>query len=122
LRGRFSILGHRGAAKHAPENTAASLRAGLAAGADAIEVDLGACSDGRVVLLHDTTLDRTTSGRGPLRARTFPEVASLDAGSWFSRRFAGSPPSTWTPPSLSCAGASPWSWRSSTTPRRATRP
>ncbi len=88
----FSILGHRGAAKHAPENTAVSLRAGLDAGADAIEVDLGACADGRVVLLHDVTLDRTTSGRGPLAALAWSEVSQLDAGSWFSSRFAGEPP------------------------------
>ena len=88
----FCILGHRGAAKRAPENTAVSLRAGLDAGADAIEVDLGACADGRVVLLHDTTLDRTTSGRGPLHALPWSEVSKLDAGSWFSSRFAGEPP------------------------------
>jgi glycerol kinase/glycerophosphoryl diester phosphodiesterase len=89
---RFLIVGHRGAAARAPENTAASLSAGLAAGADQIEVDAGLTRDGRVVLLHDTTLDRTTSGRGPLRARTWRDVRRLDAGRWFSRRFAGEPP------------------------------
>jgi glycerol kinase/glycerophosphoryl diester phosphodiesterase len=88
----FSIIGHRGAAACAPENTAASLRAGLAAGADAIEVDVCACSDGRVVLLHDLTLDRTTSGRGPLHGLPWDRVAGLDAGTWFSSRFAGEPP------------------------------
>lgn len=88
----FTLLGHRGAAARAPENTAASLRAGLAAGADAIEIDVGVCRDGRVVLLHDLTLDRTTSGRGFLDARSWEEVAGLDAGSWFSPRFAGEPP------------------------------
>jgi glycerophosphoryl diester phosphodiesterase len=89
---RFAIVGHRGAAARAPENTAAGLTAGLEAGADQIEVDAGLTKDGRVVLLHDTTLDRTTSGRGPLRARTFDQVARLDAGSWFAPRFSDEPP------------------------------
>ncbi len=89
---RFLIVGHRGAAARAPENTAAGLAAGLAAGADQIEVDAGLSKDGRVVLLHDTTLDRTTSGRGALRARDFAHIARLDAGSWFAPRFADEPP------------------------------
>ena len=89
---RFLIVGHRGAAARAPENTAASLAAGLAGGADQIEIDVGVTRDGRVVLLHDTTLDRTTNGRGPLRARPWREIASLDAGSWCSARFAGERP------------------------------
>ena len=89
---RFLIVGHRGAAARAPENTHASLEAGLLAGADQIEVDAGLTRDGRVVLLHDLNLDRTTNGRGPLRAKDWPYVLALDAGSWFSRRFAGEPP------------------------------
>ena len=60
------IVGHRGAAAKAPENTAVSLVAGLDAGADMIEIDVGMTRDGRVVVLHDTTVDRTTSGRGAL--------------------------------------------------------
>jgi glycerophosphoryl diester phosphodiesterase len=86
------IVGHRGAAARAPENTAASLEAGLAAGADAIEIDVGLTRDGRVVLLHDTTVDRTTSGRGALRSLSWERMRNLDAGSWFSRRFKGEPP------------------------------
>ncbi len=89
---RFLVVGHRGAAARAPENTAASLIAGLDAGADQIEIDAGLTRDGRVALLHDTTLNRTTGGRGPLRARSWSHVSGLDAGSWFSRRFAGEPP------------------------------
>jgi glycerol kinase/glycerophosphoryl diester phosphodiesterase len=89
---RFLIVGHRGAAARAPENTAVGLYAGLDAGADQIEVDVGLTRDGRAVLLHDTTLTRTTSGRGPLRARDFAQVARLDAGSWFAPRFSGEPP------------------------------
>jgi glycerol kinase/glycerophosphoryl diester phosphodiesterase len=89
---RFQIVGHRGAAARAPENTAASLEAGLAAGADAIEIDVGLTRDGRVVLLHDASVDRTTSGRGALRSLGWDRVRGLDAGSWFSRKFAGEPP------------------------------
>jgi len=89
---RFLLVGHRGAAARAPENTAASLSAGLAAGADQIEIDVGLTRDGRAILLHDTTLDRTTTGRGPLRARGAAHVLGLDAGSWFSPRFSGEPP------------------------------
>jgi glycerophosphoryl diester phosphodiesterase len=89
---RFLVVGHRGAAARAPENTAASLNAGLDAGADLIEIDVGLTRDGRAVLLHDTTLDRTTSGRGPLRGAAWDRVSVLDAGSWFSRRFRGEPP------------------------------
>ncbi len=85
----FRVVGHRGAAARAPENTAISLETGLAAGADQIEIDVGLTRDGRAVLLHDTTLDRTTSGRGLLRGRDWKSVSSLDAGSWFDRRFSG---------------------------------
>lgn len=83
------VIGHRGAAARAPENTASSLVAALDAGAVAVEFDVALSADGRAVLLHDRTLDRTTSGRGPLHARTWAELARLDAGGWFSSRFAG---------------------------------
>ncbi len=83
------IVGHRGASAGAPENTAASFGSALDAGADAIELDVGRTKDGHVVVLHDATLDRTTSGRGRLADRTWLELSGLDAGSWFSRRFAG---------------------------------
>jgi len=89
---RFLIVGHRGAAARAPENTAVSLVAGLDGGADQIEIDAGVTRDGRVVLLHDATLDRTTTGRGPLREQTWAAVRTLDAGSWLQKRFAGEPP------------------------------
>lgn len=86
---RFLIVGHRGAAARAPENTAASLRAGIDAGADAIELDVGLSADGRAVVLHDATLDRTTDGRGPVDALPWKDLARLDAGSWFGERFRG---------------------------------
>ena len=87
--GRVCVAHHRGAGRYAPENTLESLRKALALGADFVEFDVRTTSDGAFVLLHDASLNRTTSGRGPVRQRTAAEVAMLDAGSWFSPRFAG---------------------------------
>jgi glycerophosphoryl diester phosphodiesterase len=83
------IIGHRGAAAVAPENTGAGLRAGAAAGAVWIEVDARLTADGVPVLVHDATLDRTTDGTGPVRAVAAEALASLDAGAWFGPEFAG---------------------------------
>lgn len=88
---RFLVVGHRGAAARAPENTASSLRAGLDACADAIEIDVGLSADGRAVVLHDARLDRTTDGRGAVDRRNWSDLERLDAGSWFAPRFRGEP-------------------------------
>lgn len=87
----FLVVGHRGAAARAPENTRASLETALDAAAPAVEIDVALAADGHVVVLHDRTLDRTTSGRGPVRERRWEELRALDAGSWFAPRFAGEP-------------------------------
>jgi glycerophosphoryl diester phosphodiesterase len=87
--GHVRVAHHRGAGHYAPENTLASLGKALVLGADYVEFDIRTTRDGAFVLLHDGTLDRTTSGRGPVRQRTAAEVAALDAGSWFGRPFAG---------------------------------
>ena len=87
--GRVRVAHHRGAGRYAPENTLESLRKALALGADYVEFDVRTTRDGAFVLLHDGSLDRTTSGRGAVRERTAAEVAMLDAGSWFGRPFAG---------------------------------
>jgi len=89
--GRVSLVGHRGAAGCAPENTLAAFREGLAQGADMIELDVQLTADGRVVAMHDDTLDRTTNGHGPLARCRLAELKRLDAGSWFAPRFAGEP-------------------------------
>ena len=86
---RIRVVGHRGAAARAPENTIASLARGMRDGADEVEFDVQRTRDGAAVLLHDETLDRTTSGRGPLRERTLSELRPLDAGSWFGPEFSG---------------------------------
>ena len=73
-------IGHRGAAGHAPENTLASIRTAIGFGVDFVEVDLQRSRDGRVVIIHDQTLDRTTNGKGKVAARSLAELQALDAG------------------------------------------
>ena len=82
---RPRLFAHRGGARIAPENTIEAFAAGLAAGADRLEMDVHATSDGHVVVLHDPTVDRTTDGTGPVREMTLAELHRLDAGA----RFAG---------------------------------
>lgn len=83
------VIGHRGAAGHAPENTLASIRRAAQLGASWVEFDVKLTRDGTLVLFHDDTLERTTDGTGPLADCTLAELQALDAGSWFNREFAG---------------------------------
>ncbi|HEX9489421.1 MAG TPA: glycerophosphodiester phosphodiesterase [Stellaceae bacterium] len=85
------IIGHRGAALAAPENTLAGFCMAAALNVEWVEFDVRLTSDGRCILLHDDTLDRTTNGRGPVSRLTFDEVRRLDAGTWFGPDFAGQP-------------------------------
>jgi len=85
------IIGHRGAALAAPENTLAGFCMAAALNVEWVEFDVRLTSDGRCILLHDDTLDRTTNGRGPVSHLTFDEVRRLDAGTWFGPDFAGQP-------------------------------
>lgn len=84
---RFSL--HRGASRYAPENTLPAFEGAARLGADFIEFDVRTTSDGAFFLLHDSKLDRTTSGHGPISACSSSVVASLDAGSWFGKGFQG---------------------------------
>jgi len=91
---RPRLFAHRGGALEAPENTLEAFAVGLAAGADRLELDVHATSDGEVVVLHDETVDRTTDGSGPVRGKPLGEVRELDAGAGFvgedgSRPFLG---------------------------------
>ncbi|MFQ5958319.1 MAG: glycerophosphodiester phosphodiesterase [Alphaproteobacteria bacterium] len=85
------IIGHRGAAAHAPENTLASLDRAAALGAAWVEFDVKLTADNHCILFHDDTLERTTNGHGPVAATTYDEISRLDAGSWFGPEFAGEP-------------------------------
>lgn len=83
------IIGHRGAARAAPENTLASIRQAAAEGARWVEFDVKLAQGGEPILMHDETLVRTTNGRGLVRDTPLAVIRSLDAGSWFSAKFAG---------------------------------
>jgi glycerophosphoryl diester phosphodiesterase len=82
------VIAHRGASAIAPENTLAAIQAAAELGAVAVEFDLHASKDGGLVVMHDSTLARTTNGRGRVAHRTVQELQQLDAGSWFSPDFA----------------------------------
>lgn len=83
------LIGHRGAARHAPENTLSGMRTAALQGALWVELDVKLTADGVPVLLHDDDLDRTTNGHGPAAQVDFVEMRKLDAGSWFSADFRG---------------------------------
>jgi glycerophosphoryl diester phosphodiesterase len=84
-----AVIGHRGAAGLAPENTIAAIRAAASAGARWVELDVALTRDGVPVLLHDARLERTTDGEGAIADRDWCDLAELDAGSWFAPRFIG---------------------------------
>jgi len=88
------FFAHRGGALEAPENTLEAFARGLEAGADRLELDVHATSDGEVVVLHDETVDRTTDGVGLAREKPLAELQELDAGARFvaddgTKPFAG---------------------------------
>lgn len=83
------VIGHRGAAKAAPENTLVSMREAKRQGATWVEIDAKLTADNKVILLHDDLLDRTTSGKGAAAQASLAEIRGLDAGAWFAPAFAG---------------------------------
>ncbi|MEZ2346725.1 glycerophosphodiester phosphodiesterase family protein [Terriglobus sp. RCC_193] len=87
--GKIVIISHRGEHLHHPENTLVAFLAAADAGADYIELDVRTTSDGKLILMHDKTVDRTTNGTGDVRNHTFNEIRSLDAGAKFSPAFTG---------------------------------
>src|ERR1700704_3987340 len=86
--GRVSVVAHRGASAYAPENTMAAFERASQLGADAIELDVHLTADDRLVVHHDDTLDRTTTGSGYVRDQTWDEIACLSAGAWYADSFA----------------------------------
>jgi glycerophosphoryl diester phosphodiesterase len=84
-------IAHRGAGKLAPENTLAAFRLGASHGYRAFECDVKLSADGVPFLLHDATLERTTSAAGTAALRDWSELSRLDAGGWHSRAYAGEP-------------------------------
>lgn len=82
-------IGHRGVAHRCPENTMASFAEALKLGIDMIELDVQRTLDGHLVILHDDAVNRTSNGKGPVRAQNLHDLKALDFGSWFDPRFAG---------------------------------
>jgi glycerophosphoryl diester phosphodiesterase len=78
------VVAHRGASTQAPENTMESFRLGVEAGADAIELDVHLTQDGKLAVIHDETVDRTTSGTGAVANLTLKALRKLDAGARFT--------------------------------------
>ena len=83
------IFAHRGGGSLAPENTLAAMRMGQTLGYGAVEFDVKLSKDEIALLLHDTTLERTTTGRGRACDFTWAQLAGLDAGAWHSEKFRG---------------------------------
>jgi glycerophosphoryl diester phosphodiesterase len=83
----ITIVGHRGAAGLAPENTLASFRKALEIGVDMVELDVHLSKDDSVIVMHDYNVRRTTNGKGDIEDLTSGEIAALDAGSWYGDAF-----------------------------------
>jgi glycerophosphoryl diester phosphodiesterase len=86
---RIVVIAHRGEHRAHPENTLPAFQAAIDAGADFFELDVRTTSDGRLVLMHDAKVDRTTNGSGAVREMTFDQIRALDAGAKFGPQFAG---------------------------------
>ena len=82
-------ISHRGEHLKHPENTLAAYQAAYEAGADFVETDVRTTFDGKLVILHDSSVDRTTGGRGEIASMTFEAIRQLDAGVRFSEAFRG---------------------------------
>ena len=89
--GRFPVMviAHRGFSGCAPENTMIAFQKGMEAGSDMIELDVRFSKEGEVVVIHDETLERTTTGNGKVIEKTINELKKLDAGSKFHSSFSG---------------------------------
>lgn len=83
------IFAHRGASAHAPENTLAAFELALAQNADAIELDVKLSADGRAIVIHDPTVDRTTGSHARVKDLSFQQLRLLDAGGFFSEKYQG---------------------------------
>jgi glycerophosphoryl diester phosphodiesterase len=83
------VVGHRGAATYAPENTLASLREARRRGASWVEFDVKLSGDGVAMLMHDDSLKRTAGLDRLASATPWSEIQGLDAGAWMAPRFTG---------------------------------
>lgn len=86
---RREVIAHRGLNTLAPENTLSAFRLAAAHGVKWFETDVDILGDGTPVIIHDTLLDRTTNQSGYFYDLTVADLPEIDAGSWFSREYAG---------------------------------
>lgn len=87
VRHPIAVIAHRAGAGIAPENTLAAIRNAIRLGVDYVELDVRATRDGALVLMHDSTVDRTTNGTGAVRDLTLRQIRDLDAGTKFHPRY-----------------------------------
>ena len=83
------VIGHRGAAAYAPENTLEGIHTAADMGIDWVELDVKLTKDDVPILFHDEDLSRTTNGSGLVRETTYDDIKQLEAGSWFGESFTG---------------------------------
>jgi glycerophosphoryl diester phosphodiesterase len=79
-------IAHQGGEDEFPSNTMYAFRKALRAGADMLELDIGVTKDGKVIVMHDTTVDGKTNGHGTVASKTLRQIRRLDAAYWFAPR------------------------------------
>src|SRR4030088_3248463 len=84
LKRRVLNIAHQGGEDEFPSNTLYAFRKAIRAGADMLELDVGVTSDDQIVVMHDTSVDRTTNGTGLISEQTLQQIQALDAGYWFT--------------------------------------
>ncbi|WP_321305972.1 glycerophosphodiester phosphodiesterase family protein [Marinifilum fragile] len=85
----LSVIAHRGASANAPENTLAAVKQALNDRANMIEIDVHLSKDGKICVMHDNKVNRTTDGKGRIKNLDWQYIQSLDAGAWYSSEFKG---------------------------------
>ena len=82
-------IAYRGASGHAPENTISAIHEAAVQKSTHIELDLQYSKDAQVIVIHDSTVNRTINGKGKVEDLNLAQLKNLDAGSWFSSNFRG---------------------------------
>ncbi len=89
LQAETAIIAHRGGSGLAPENTLAAYARAIEIGADYFELDVWLSKDDSLMVMHDESISRTTSGSGTIPTMSYEQLRSVDAGAWFGAEFAG---------------------------------
>lgn len=86
---KHGLIGHRGLAGYAPENTIAAIQAAYEQGLNWVEFDVQLSKDHQLIIFHDHDLNRTTNGNGLVYDFTYSDIKALDAGAWYGSQFSG---------------------------------